>query len=165
MTTALFEKPDIDLTQIINGVEIMAPSPFGIHQRILYNLTLEIGIYLRSNPIGTLYTAPLDVILEEKINRVQPDLIFKLPEDAESIEEINDTEEKFEIYQKYGVSEYWLVFPEQQCIEVYTLDNSCYSLYCSTAERLPKFKTEIQTSESFFHLSKYSLTGVEASLG
>lgn len=43
-----------------------------------------------------------------------------------------DTEEKFEIYQKYGVSEYWLVFPEQQCIEVYTLDNSCYSLYCST---------------------------------
>lgn len=76
MTTALFEKPDIDLTQIINGVEIMAPSPFGIHQRILYNLTLEIGIYLRSNPIGTLYTAPLDVILEEKINRVQPDLIF-----------------------------------------------------------------------------------------
>ena len=76
-----------------------------------------------------------------------------------------DTEEKFEIYQKYGVSEYWLVFPEQQCIEVYTLDNSCYSLYCSTAERLPKFKTEIQTSESFFHLSKYSLTGVEASLG
>ena len=77
-----------------------------------------------------------------------------------------DTEEKFEIYQKYGVSEYWLVFPEQQCIEVYTLDNSCYSLSLKRyTERLPKFKTEIQTSESFFHLSKYSLTGVEASLG
>jgi Uma2 family endonuclease len=43
-----------------------------------------------------------------------------------------DREEKFEIYQKYGVSEYWLVFPEQECIEVFTLENSWYSLYCST---------------------------------
>jgi Uma2 family endonuclease len=76
MTTTLLEKTDFDLTQIINGVEIIAPSPFGIHQRISYNLALEIGIFLRSKPIGALFTAPLDVILEEKINKVQPDLIF-----------------------------------------------------------------------------------------
>ncbi|MBK8396643.1 MAG: Uma2 family endonuclease [Leptospiraceae bacterium] len=152
MTTALLQKSDIDLTQIINGVEIMAPSPFGIHQRISYNLTLEIGLFLRNNPIGTLFTAPLDVILDPKINQVQPDLIFIKKENMGIFHEhgwirgvpdllievvskgtiTRDTEEKYEIYQKYGVSEYWLVFPEQQCIEIYTLENSIYVLYSSS---------------------------------
>lgn len=43
-----------------------------------------------------------------------------------------DTKEIFENYQRYGVSEYWLVFPELHCIEVFALKNALYSLYCST---------------------------------
>jgi Uma2 family endonuclease len=162
---ALIQKPDIDLTQIINGVEIIAPSPFGIHQRISYNLTLEIGLFLRSKPIGTLFTAPLDVILQPGINQVQPDLIFIKKENMGIFHEqgwirgvpdllveiiskgtlTRDTEEKFEIYQKYGVSEYWLVFPEQQCIEVFTLANLLYSLYCSTDNTNGKVVSKILT--------------------
>jgi len=165
MTPTLIEKSDIDLTQIINGEEIMAASPFGIHQRISYNLTLEIGLFLRSKPVGTLFTAPLDVIFEEKINKVQPDLIFIKKENMHIFHEhgwirgvpdllievvskgtiTRDTEEKFDIYQKYGVSEYWLVFPEQQCIEVYTLENSIYSLYCSTEKTDGKVISKILT--------------------
>ncbi|MBP9887178.1 MAG: Uma2 family endonuclease [Leptospiraceae bacterium] len=165
MTTTQLSKPDLDLTQIINGEEIMAPSPFGIHQRISHNLDIEISLFLRRKPIGSLFAAPLDVIFEEGINQVQPDLIFIKKENMGIFHEhgwirgvpdllievvskgtiTRDTEEKYEIYQKYGVSEYWLVFPEQQCIEVYTLENSIYTIYCSTERTNGKVVSKILT--------------------
>ena len=40
--------------------------------------------------------------------------------------------EKFRIYEKYGVSEYWIVFPELKVIEVFVLKDGKYSLFCST---------------------------------
>ncbi len=43
-----------------------------------------------------------------------------------------DTVEKFQIYEKYGVSEYWIVFPEQKVIEVFSLKDGKYLLLCST---------------------------------
>ncbi len=152
MNLTVQKEADIDLSQILNRVKIIAPSPFGIHQKISINLTMEIGLYLRENSTGTLFTAPLDVILEPGINQVQPDLIYIKKENMGIFQDYGwihgvpdllieiiskgtltrDTEEKFEIYQKYGVSEYWLVFPEQQCVEVFTLENAVYSLYCST---------------------------------
>lgn len=152
MTAAALHKSDQDLTQIINGEKIMAPSPFGIHQKVLQKLSFTLQSYLVKNPIGELFPAPLDVILEEGFNHLQPDLIFIQNKNMGIFQEqgwihgvpdllieiiskgtfTRDTEEKFEIYQRYGVSEYWLVFPELQCIEVFTLENTLYSLYCST---------------------------------
>jgi len=165
MTTALLQKSDIDLTQIINGEEIMAPSPFGIHQRIVQKLSYLIQTFLASKPMGEVFLSPLDVILDPKINQVQPDLIFIKKENMGIFHEhgwihgvpdllievvskgtiTRDTEEKFDIYQKYGVSEYWLVFPEQQCIEVYTLENSTYTIYCSTEKTNGKVVSKILT--------------------
>lgn len=130
----------------------MAPSPFGIHQKILQKLSFILQTYLVQNPVGELFPSPLDVILEEGLNHLQPDLIFIKKENMGIFQDqgwihgvpnllieiiskgtfTRDTEEKFEIYQRYGVSEYWLVFPELQCIEVFTLENALYSLYCST---------------------------------
>ena len=43
-----------------------------------------------------------------------------------------DTVDKFRIYESYGVSEYWIVFPEQKVIEIYTLEDEKYVLFCST---------------------------------
>ena len=43
-----------------------------------------------------------------------------------------DTFEKYNIYQKYGVNEYWIVFPEQRVIEVFVLNEGKYFLFCST---------------------------------
>lgn len=40
MNLTLQTEADIDLSQILNGVKIMAPSPLGIHQKISVNLTL-----------------------------------------------------------------------------------------------------------------------------
>lgn len=44
----------------------------------------------------------------------------------------SDTVDKFAIYEKYKVPEYWIVFPEQKVIEVFTVKAGMYSLNCST---------------------------------
>lgn len=145
-------KEDLDRSQILNGELFMAPSPFGIHQKLVSDLFYEINSYIRDKKTGRLFVAPLDVILEPNKNRVQPDLIYISNENMSIysdygwiegapdlvIEIISagtltrDTVDKFEIYQNYGISEYWIVFPEQKCIEVFTIENGKYTLFCST---------------------------------
>lgn len=130
----------------------MAPSPFGHHQDILGNLFFLVRQYSTKNQYGKVFTSPLDVIFEEGYNVVQPDLIYIKKENMSIfypnghirgipdllIEVVSsgsvsrDTVEKFAIYEKYGVSEYWIVFPEQKVIEVFVLQDGKYSLFCST---------------------------------
>jgi Uma2 family endonuclease len=145
-------KSDFDLSQILNGVTVMAPSPFGFHQNIISNLVLLIGNHAKLHKSGKILTSPLDVIFEEGYNVLQPDLIYIKKENL-SIFDSNghihgvpdllieiisassvsrDTVEKFKIFEKYGVSEYWIVFPEQKVIEVFVLKDGKYSLLCST---------------------------------
>ena len=150
--SATLTKPEFDLSQIIHGVTVMAPSPFGYHQSILIKLSWLIGDHIRKPKSGILLPSPLDVILEEGMNVVQPDLIYikkenmsifrpnghihgvpdLLIEIVSSGSVSRDTVEKFQIYEKYGVSEYWIVFPEQKVVEVFTLKDGKYSLFCST---------------------------------
>jgi Uma2 family endonuclease len=145
-------KSEFDLSQILNGVTVIAPSPFGFHQNIISNLVLLIGNHAKLHKSGKILTSPLDVIFEEGYNVLQPDLIYIKKENL-SIFDSNghihgvpdllieiisassvsrDTVEKFKIYEKYGVSEYWIVFPEQKVIEVFVLKDGKYSLLCST---------------------------------
>ncbi len=166
-------KPDFDLTQIINGDPVMAPSPFGYHQSILGKLYFLLNLYLEKNKQGEVLLSPLDVILEEGLNVVQPDLIYIKKENMSIfhkdghikgvpdllIEIVSpgsvsrDTVEKFQIYEKYGVSEYWIVFPEQKVVEVFELKSGKYHLFCSTentkgilsSKLLPEFQINIET--------------------
>jgi Uma2 family endonuclease len=145
-------KSEFDLSQILNGVTVIAPSPFGFHQNIISNLVLLIGNHTKFHKSGKILTSPLDVIFEEGYNVLQPDLIYIKKENMSIfdskghihgvpdllIEIISassvsrDTVEKFKIYEKYGVNEYWIVFPEQKVIEVFVLKDGKYSLLCST---------------------------------
>ena len=145
-------KSEFDLSQILNGVTVMAPNPFGFHQNIISNLVLLIGNHAKLHKSGKILTSPLDVIFEEGYNVLQPDLIYIKKENMfifdsnghihgvpDLLIEIisaslvsRDTVEKFKIYEKYGVGEYWIVFPEQKVIEVFVLKDGKYSLLCST---------------------------------
>ncbi len=145
-------KLDFDLTQILNGVRVMARSPFGYHQKVSMRLSFLIQLYLDKNPSGEILAAPLDVVLKKDFNVVQPDLIYIKKENLSIffpeghihgipdllIEIVSpnsvprDTVDKFRIYESYGVSEYWIVFPEQKVIEIFTLEDEKYVLYCST---------------------------------
>ncbi len=138
---------DFDLTEIINGEEIMGPSPFRKHQKIASKIAHKIFSYLETNYLGELYFSPLDVIFEEGVNRLQPDLLFIKKENS-NIEQdwirgvpdmvceiispgsyAMDSKVKKAIYEKYRVPEYWVVIPELQTIEILTIKNDKYEQY------------------------------------
>ncbi len=126
MQTQTLEK-DFDLTGIINGVEVMGASPFRKHQDIILNLYDIISPYVRKNKLGMLYIYPLYVILQDKQQRLQPDLLFIRKENSAIAQDwirgvpdmvceivykgsvTKDTVTKMKIYEKFRVPEYWIV--------------------------------------------------------
>jgi Uma2 family endonuclease len=136
--------------ELINGfVKLMSPAPSKTHQEILSGLHLHIAPYLMDKPCSV-YFAPFDVRFPENdddksdksiITVVQPDFIIvcdqgKLDEKGclgapDFIAEITspsslkrDIEEKYQVYEKYGVREYWVIFPETKSVNVFVLDEN-----------------------------------------
>ncbi len=149
-----------DLTEIINGEEYTAPSPFSNHQIILarlYNLFYQ---FISKSKIGEIFLSPLDVILEEGFNRLQPDLIFIKKENLHIVKDwirgvpdlvveivsqnslTLDSVIKKEVYERYGVKEFWLVFPEEKVIQVYINDKGRYRLF-NFAEQKGTVKSQL----------------------
>ncbi|MBF0457091.1 MAG: Uma2 family endonuclease [Nitrospirae bacterium] len=146
METLISDK-DFDLTEIIDGVEVMGPSPFGRHQDISMRIVDIILYHLRKNRTGNLYFSPLDVILEEGVQVLQPDIIFIRNENMGIFQDYirgapdmvceivskgsvtKDTVTKKKIYEKFGVAEYWIVIPELETIEVFTLEGNAYEVF------------------------------------
>ncbi|KJU84155.1 restriction endonuclease [Candidatus Magnetobacterium bavaricum] len=138
---------DFDLTEIINAVEVMSPSPFERHQHIVLNLYDIISPYVRRNKLGRLYPSPLDVILKEGEQRLQPDLLFIRKDNMAIVQDWirgvpdmvceivskgsvgKDTITKRDIYERFRVPEYWIVLPEFETIEVLTIEGDRYSLF------------------------------------
>lgn len=130
------------ITQLIDGDFVVTPPPLDIHQETvgalyLYISRLEVGGKLRLAPTG---------IYMDNENAVEPD-IFWVSAANEScflradgrywqgapdfiIEVLSpsttdhDQNYKFQLYEKYGVREYWLVDPESKRIEVYQRENN-----------------------------------------
>ncbi len=129
-------------------IKLMTPAPSRRHQELSVNLTLQIGNYLLHKKCK-LYHAPSDVRFpKDKENKddkqvftvLQPDIfvvcdLSKLDDSGclgapDMIVEIispknskRDTHDKFEIYQKYGVREYWIVNPSDENVTVFVLDD------------------------------------------
>ncbi|MBF0519068.1 MAG: Uma2 family endonuclease [Nitrospirae bacterium] len=122
----------------------MGPSPFGKHQNVAANLYDIVRQYIKKHNLGKLYFSPLDVIFEEEIDRLQPDILFIKKENMaifqdwirgvpDMVCEIvspgtykKDTAIKRAIYEKYKVPEYWIVLPEFNAIEVLIIENGKY---------------------------------------
>ena len=126
-------------------IKIMTPAPSRKHQKISTKFTRIIDNYLSGRDCE-IYHAPFDVRLyngskkDEKIDTVvQPDIcvicdLSKLDEKGclgapDFIIEIvspgnskKDVKDKFEIYQRYGVREYWIVNPNDENVSVFVLD-------------------------------------------
>lgn len=138
---------DFDLTEIINGEEVVGPSPFDKHQDVVFNLAEILRSFVKANQLGKLYIAPLDVIFEDGLNRLQPDILFIKKENLgivrgwvrgvpDMVCEIvspysfdQDTGVKRAVYEKYRVSEYWIVIPEIQEIRVLAIEGAKYKLH------------------------------------
>lgn len=142
--------PDDFKSEIIDGtVYNMTPAPLRRHQKISMKLSQKIANYL-DNKSCEIYAAPFDVRLSENRsndfeikNVVQPDISVicdssKLDEKGcigapDWIIEIlspatasKDMKEKFELYEKFGVREYWIIEPEDKIVMVFILQDGRY---------------------------------------
>lgn len=144
-----YEWPEEERWELIDGVPFFMgpPSPPTIHQEILGNLFLPMANYLR-NKTCELYVAPFDIRLPERDEKdenimtvVQPDISVicdqtKLDEKGcrgcpDFIIEIispstvqRDMIEKVQVYERFGVKEYWIVHPVDEIVMVYKLQDN-----------------------------------------
>ncbi len=153
--------------EIIDGEMFVTPSPIANHQTILLNLAMVFRDYLKRQPIGKVFVAPLDVILSD-YDVLQPDLLFVLNERAEivkdwirgapdlAVEILSPTTEKrdrgikLKAYARFGVKEYWIIDPAAQEVEVHRLRDGGYELAESlvigqalSSPLLPNFKLDV----------------------
>jgi Uma2 family endonuclease len=136
---------DDERWELIDGVPYnMSPAPRVAHQRILGELLLQFGNWLKGKPCQV-FIAPFDVRLPDAEEPddlvetvVQPDLVVicdrgKLDEAGcrgapDLVVEIlspttaqKDLKIKFARYERAGVREYWIVEPAGKTVQVFTL--------------------------------------------
>ena len=123
--------------ELIDGEHYVTPTPKRPHQQISGNLYWLIRSYLEQHPIGRLFYAPFDVIFSN-FDVVEPDLLYMSNERAnevlrdwvhgapELVIEIasastrkRDETIKRRLYERFGVSEYWVVDPDVERIRVH----------------------------------------------
>jgi Uma2 family endonuclease len=128
--------------ELVNGEVVSMPRPNKRHSYAATVLVQILGAYVRTQRAGLLYFE-LDTIFGDDDVRV-PDLLFlrkEHPSDPDepldSIPDLcieilspsnarTDRVDKFQFYQSKGVACYWIVDPEEQTIEAYTLENGRY---------------------------------------
>ena len=139
--------------EIINGELIdMSPTPNSEHQEISAELGFLLLTFVKLKKSGKVLFAPMDVKLD-KSNVVQPDILFVADTNlgiitkkcVEGVPDLaveilspssyyRDTVEKKDLYERFGVKEYWLIDPANRVIEVFSLHNNKYALHAFVAE-------------------------------
>lgn len=135
--------PDQERWEIIHGEAFaMTPAPSTRHQMISRNLLWGIGEFKSSLGFCQVFTAPTDVVLDER-TVVQPDLFIvcdKAKVTPKSIQgppdlvieivsratAFKDTVIKKHLYEEFGVAEYLLFFPDLDLVERHILDKGRY---------------------------------------
>jgi len=132
------------------GMLIREPAPYVHHQRVSRRLQRLLEDYFASrDPAGEVFDAPIDVTLSGT-NVVQPDLIYIPGARSEIVEEARidgapylvveilskwtrskDRVMKRNIYERMQVPHYWVVDPEDEAIEAYTLRDGAYVMRSS----------------------------------
>ncbi len=172
-----------ETVELIKGkIMLMSPAPNVGHQRIERNLIIDIGTHLK-NQRCQVFPAPFDVRLYDRkksmLNNqdiytvVQPDLCVVCNPELldqqgcngapdwiiEILSKGNSKREmqiKFQLYQESGVQEYWLVYPEQEAIHQFVLDDGRYQLknmYAEDDQAIPSLFPDlaIDLTELFEH--------------
>lgn len=134
--------PEGTPAQLIENNIVMEPSPTYYHQSILMEISSQLHKYVKKHQLGEVLTAPMDVFLGKK-NVFQPDILFISNERLSIIHEGGlhgapdlvieilspatakyDLEEKKDIYERFGVKEYWIVEPGIHSVQGFSLINN-----------------------------------------
>ncbi len=139
--------------ELINGRLEEMPAPGFEHQSILGRLYVKVWEAVIKENSGEVLPAPFDVILSDTVV-VQPDIVFISNEGLKNIKRerlfgppdlvveivspssyARDRYEKFRLYEKHGIKEYWIVLPGEKVIEVWCLKDGKYVLHSVAAEK------------------------------
>ena len=123
--------------EILDGEHFVTNAPSRRHQKAVSNLIYFFMDLLRRNPLGEVYAAPFEVLFS-KHNVALPDLIFVSQERASILTDKNvqgapdlivevlspstrqsDELVKLNVYERFGVREYWLVDPQNQTVRIF----------------------------------------------
>ncbi|EOR27754.1 hypothetical protein A500_03046 [Clostridium sartagoforme AAU1] len=138
--------PEEERWELIEGIAYMQAAPSWQHQAISRELIIQFGNYLRGKSCSV-FSSPFDLVLtsdeneKESKNVFQPDLLIVCDSSKlistgyvgipDLIVEIvspstarNDKFYKFNIYEKFGVKEYWIIEPDIKLLSVFTLSEN-----------------------------------------
>ncbi|MEX2232709.1 MAG: Uma2 family endonuclease [Cyclobacteriaceae bacterium] len=123
--------PEGTLAEVIDNQIYMSPSPVFDHQDILIEIASQLRIKIKEKG-GKIAIAPFDVYLDETRNAVQPDIVvilnsnrgnlnlkghfhgvpYLLVEILSPANKDYDLVKKKELYERFGVQEYWIIDPD-----------------------------------------------------
>jgi Uma2 family endonuclease len=136
--TDYFSWADDRVRGLIDGaVKLMSPSANFRHQKISFNVNSEIQKVIEGNECNYEVCQDLDVIFSDN-TVVRPDVLvvcdvsklakgrcYGVPDLVVEIQSHStaqyDLTEKFQTYEKFGVPEYWIVYPYEHVIHVFKL--------------------------------------------
>jgi Uma2 family endonuclease len=136
--------PEGTLAQLINNQIIISPTPLDVHQQVLGDVFFGLATFVKKYNSGQIRIALYDVFLSSK-NVFQPDICFIANENLHKIEKDGlhgapdlvvellspstskyDLDEKKDVYERYGVKEYFIVEPATKSVDHYWLENGEY---------------------------------------
>jgi Uma2 family endonuclease len=122
--------------EIIGGEEFMTPAPNLDHQRVVVKLTTILENHVADRKLGRVFVAPTDVVLSRH-DIVEPDVVFVSEKRLAILTENNiqgapdlvievlspstqaeDRGPKLALYERSGISEYWIVDPPSKTVEI-----------------------------------------------
>ncbi len=138
--------PEGTMAELIDNHLYMSPAPIFSHQDVLLEITFLIRQHLNLDRKGKLVIAPFDVKLDASKNAVQPDIVVILKTNPNQINERGlyhgvpdllveilspgnkdyDLITKKDLYEKFGVKEYWVVDPQTKLAIGFALKHDRY---------------------------------------
>ncbi len=134
--------PEGSRHQLVEGDLIVSPSPSRRHQEIVRRILVALCNFVDPRSLGKVYPSPMDVILSDE-DVLQPDIVYVsrarasilAPEGLRGgpdlcVEVLSDRTEALDrgakrvLYARHEVTEYWIVDPEANTVEIYRLQEN-----------------------------------------
>jgi Uma2 family endonuclease len=159
--------PEGTLAELIDNQIYMSPTPLFKHQKTIQSIFKELDKIVEEKGKGSIIVAPFDIKLDKTQNSVQPDIIVILKNNPNQVTEDgrytgvpdllievlspsnkeHDLIKKKDLYEKFGVQEYWIVDPDTKLAIGFSLIDN---LYMRIGEEIGKMKSPLLKADFVF---------------